>query len=74
LYYYKFLKLKRIVVAGAHQGFIERGMRDMAAGSGVAGRGREYCEDQIDRYDRAAGLDIQGESQGLIDIQIPYIF
>jgi hypothetical protein len=44
----------------------------MAAGSGVAGR--EYCEDQIDRYDRAAGLDIQGESQGLVNIQIPYIF
>jgi hypothetical protein len=29
-----------IVVAGAHQGSIERGVRDMAAGSGVAGRER----------------------------------
>jgi hypothetical protein len=28
---------------------------------------------QIDKYDRTAGLDIQGESRGLVDIQIPYI-
>jgi hypothetical protein len=48
-----------IVVAGAHQGSIEQGVRDMVPESGVAGREREYCDDQIDRYDRAAGLHIQ---------------
>jgi hypothetical protein len=72
LYYYKYLKLKRIVVAGAHQASLN--------GVCVIWRldlewldEREYSEDQIDRYDRAAGLDIQAESQGLVDIQIPYI-
>jgi hypothetical protein len=38
-----FVKLKRVVVAGAHQGFVhhERGVREMAgvAGPGAAGRG-----------------------------------
>jgi hypothetical protein len=42
-----------IVVAGAHQGSIEQGVRDMVPDL-ESGREREYC-DQIDRYDRAAG-------------------